>query len=302
MKQILLSICVLLTSFTFGQITVGTGTNVDSNAGLCTPVSNYYSTSLSQFIYLANEINAQTGTITGLKFYLNSTSMLTNSDGMIDLWIGHTSRTSYSPIISATGADWIPITTQTQVLTNGTFVQTGNLVTITFNAPFVYNGTDNLVITVDANETGNDGSSILYYQTTPSTNIVSLMYRTDNALQNPVPSGPPLNYTSTVVATSVQAKYTRPIITLEGLTTLGLNTNFIENKLSLFPNPVVDNLFINTSDKINQITLYDSTGKLVAIIKCSSNSIPTDKLTKGVYFLKIELDDDKILYRKFIKK
>jgi hypothetical protein len=302
MKQTLLPFCVLLTSLAFGQITIGTGTNVDSNSGLCTPVSNFYSTSLSQFIYLASEINAQPGTITGFKFYLNSTSVLTNSDGMIDVWIGHTSRTSYNPVVSSTGADWIPISTHTQVLTNGTFVQTGNLVTVTFNNPFSYNGTDNLVITVDANEPNSNEISVLYYQTAASNSVVSLMFRTDSTFQNPVPLNPPLKFTGTVDPTSTQAKFTRPIITIEGLTTLGLNNNLTENKLYIYPNPVGDNLFIDTSDKINQITLYDSIGKLVEIIKYLNSSIPTDKLTNGVYFLKIEMEDDKILYKKFIKK
>lgn len=251
---------------------------------------------------MASEINAQPGSITGLKFYLNNSTPLTYSDGMIDIWLGHTTRSSYNPTVSATGADWIPISTHTQVLTNGSFVQTGNLVTVTFSTPFLYNGTDNLVVTVDANEAGNDGISILYYQTAPSTNVVSLMFRTDNALQNPVPATPPLNYTGTVVATSVQAKFTRPLITLDGLINLDISDNALNKNLLLYPNPVGDELFIETVNKIVELKLFDPTGKLVEEISYSNNSIKTDKLQKGVYFLKIKTEDDKILYRKIIKK
>lgn len=302
MKHTLLSFCVLIASFTFGQVTIGTGTNVDSNAGLCTPVSNFYSTSLSQFIYMASEINAQAGNITGLKFYLNSTSVLTNSDGMIDVWIGHTTQNSYNPTVSSTGADWIPISSHTQVLTNGTLVQTGNLVTLTFTTPFVYNGTDNIVITVDANEPGNDGISILYYQTAPSTSIVSLMYRTDNALQNPIPATPPTNYAGTVTSTSVQAKYTRPIITLEGLTNLGLDSNPLPDPISIYPNPVEDILYIHSNDTINEVSIFDSIGQLVEIFKDSPTSISTHQLSTGVYVLKIKTQGHAVEYRKFIKK
>lgn len=302
MKQTLLTFCFLVTSLTFGQITIGTGTNVDSNAGFCTPVSNFYSTSLCQFIYFTSEINAEPGLITGLKFYLNNSTALTNSDGMIDIWIGHTTRSSYNPVVSPTGADWIPISSHTKVLSNGNFTQSGNIVTVTFNTPFLYTGTDNLVVTVDANETGDDGISILYYQTAPSTDIVSLVYRTDNALQNPIPSSPPLNYTGTVVATSTQVKYTRPIITLEGLSTLGTSDHSTGNGLVIFPNPVGDHLFIDTIDKVSQVTIYDSTGKLVESIPYSNGSIPTSKLRRGVYFLKIEMEDGKISYRKILKK
>lgn len=302
MKKTLLAFCSLLTSVTFSQITIGTGTNVDSNAGLSTPVSNYYSTSLSQFIYSASEINGQSGNITGLKFYLNNSTPLTYSDGMIDIWIGHTTQSSYNPTVSPTGADWIPISTHTQVLTNGSFVQTGNLITVTFTTPFAYNGTDNLVITVDANEAGNDGISILYYQTAASANIVSLMYRTDNALQNPVPSSPPLNYTGAVTATSTQAKYTRPIITLVGLTTLGLLDNITKSTISLYPNPVEDQLIISSTEVIREVLIYDITGKLVKTIDNNNNTISTESFMSGVYILKAKTEDGNILLQKFIKK
>lgn len=302
MKNAFASLFILISSLSFGQITIGTGTNVDSNAGLCTPVSNYYSTSLSQFIYLASEINAQPGSITGLKFYLNSATALTNSDGQIDVWMGHTSQNSYAPIVSSNGADWIPIGTHTQVLTNGSFVQNGNLVTVTFTTPFAYNGTDNLVLTVDANETGDDGISILYYQTAPSTTIVSLMFRTDNALQNPAPLTPPLNYTGGVVATSVQAKYTRPIVTLEGLQNLSITDNSDQNHLSIYPNPVEDELFIESPSVIKELKLYDSTFKLVEDLHYSPKSIRTDKIQNGIYFLMITTEDEKVYYRKVIKK
>lgn len=220
---------------------------------------------------------------------------------MIDVWIGHTSRSSYSPVISSTGADWIPISTHTQVLTNGTFVQTGNLITVTLTTPFNYNGTDNLVLTVDANEPNSNEISILYYQTAASNSVVSLMYRTDNALQNPVPMFPPLKFTGTVDPTSTQAKYTRPIITLEGLMNLGTES-FQKNNIVIFPNPVDDLLHINSTEKINSISIYDGIGKFIESRRLTSDSISTSSLMPGIYTLKINLENDSIIYRKLIKK
>ena len=49
-------------------------------------------------------------------------------------------------------------------MTNGTLTQNGTNVIFTLTTPFAYNGIDNLVITVDANESGNDGSSAKFYK------------------------------------------------------------------------------------------------------------------------------------------
>lgn len=300
MKKTLLLLNVLLCTFSYSQVTIGTGTSVDSNAGLTTPISNWYASSLSQFIYLASEINAS-GNITGMQFKLNGTTALTNSNDMLNVWIGHTTRTAYNPVVSSTGADWISIASQTQVLTNGSLTQAGNIVTFTFSDPFPYNGTDNLVITVDANEPGNDGSSILFLQTAASADKMSLMIRTDVAADNADPANPPLNFTGTTTASSVQAKTTRPIITLQGITSLGLQEN-ATSFITIYPNPAKTDLFIKSESKVVATEIYNVTGQLIKSMKPEENKIQVNDLASGVYIVKLNLEDGATVSERFVKE
>ncbi|WP_179009371.1 FG-GAP-like repeat-containing protein [Winogradskyella forsetii] len=73
--------------------------------------------------------------------------------------------------------------------------------------------------------------------------------------------------------------------------------------LSVYPNPVEDELTIKTSaDIINKIaTIFDLNGKRVLNLKLKSTTIDVSYLTSGVYFLRLE-SEGKIMKRKFIKK
>jgi hypothetical protein len=298
MKKQLLTALLLTAGLTNAQITIGTGTAVDSNAGLSTPISNWYATSLSQFIYLASEINGS-GNITSLQFKLDEVNALANSNDQISVWVGHTTKSVYTPVISASGADWIPIAGQTQVMTNGSLTLSGMTATFTFTTPFAYNGTDNLVVTVDANEPGNDGSGPLWLQT-PSANIMSLMIRTDITANNADPANPPLNYTGGFAAESVQAKTTRPIVTINGLTPLGINQTDIA-KVSVFPNPAQSHLYFESVSAIEEIGIYTLTGqKMKTTIQGSS--VATDALPTGVYFLKGTFADGHSFATRFVKE
>ncbi|MGC4040179.1 MAG: hypothetical protein QM710_05145 [Flavobacterium sp.] len=125
MKQKLLFLFILCTSAAFAQITIGSGTAVDSNPGLSSPISNWYNYSLSQTIYLASEINAS-GTITSLQFPLNNSNPLTKSDDLITVWIGHTTKTGFSSTVGSTGADIVDVATLTKVMDNGSIGTIGS--------------------------------------------------------------------------------------------------------------------------------------------------------------------------------
>ncbi|NRD22261.1 VCBS repeat-containing protein [Winogradskyella litoriviva] len=73
--------------------------------------------------------------------------------------------------------------------------------------------------------------------------------------------------------------------------------------LTIYPNPVENELFINTSSQvINKIaTVFDINGKRVLNLKLKSNRIDVSNLTSGVYFLRLE-SQGKTMKRKFIKK
>ncbi|NMH28261.1 T9SS type A sorting domain-containing protein [Flavobacterium silvaticum] len=300
MKKALLFLAMIMTGMSFGQVTIGSGTAVDSNAGLSTPISNWYASSLAQMIYLASEINTS-GNLTSIEFKLNGTTALTNSNDMISVWVGHSTKSAYTPTISASGADWVSVADHTQVLANGSLTQTGSTVKFTFSQPFAYNGTDNLVITVDANEPGDDGSGILFLQGASNPAVKCIMIRTDQAADNADPLNPPLNYTGGFAAESVQAKTTRPIITLN-FEDLAVSNVTSENKISLYPNPVVNELFIDAPSNVQSAEIYSLSGQKIKAGLLSGNKINTSDLASGTYVLQMKFEDGSAGTKKFSKQ
>ncbi len=198
--SIILLFLLLLGSFgsAFSQISIGTANN--GTASNSSPITLYYGNSYSQTIYLASEIGTS-GNITSLSYQLNPGSTIANSDEMVDVWIGHTAKTTFTST-----TDWVAVSSLTRVLTSGTITKVADVLTITFSTPFAYNGTDNLIVAVDANEGADDGSSSFIKQTTGPLNT-TLLYRSDSA--NADPTAPP-------TATFRQAL--RGNITINGLT------------------------------------------------------------------------------------
>ncbi len=73
--------------------------------------------------------------------------------------------------------------------------------------------------------------------------------------------------------------------------------------VSIYPNPVEDELNIKTSADINNkiATVFDINGKRVLNMKLKSTTMDVSSLTSGVYFLRLE-SEGRIMNRKFIKK
>ncbi len=200
------------------QVVVGEGTTVNEEM----PIEPYYKFSYSQVIYHAGEINAS-GTITGLKYTATEGTDLANSDGW-DVWMGHTS-------LSAHGAAFVDISELTQVYT-GNVTIANQVVSITLDTPFEYNGTDNIMVAV--NETSNvnnayDSSSHDFYCTTTTGVNRGLVTYNDSAAIDP--SNPP-----TVISSSYRQSFAN--IIFEGI------TQSCENPTAV----VIDNILGTSAD------------------------------------------------------
>lgn len=294
MRQKLLLLFILCNYAAFSQVTIGSGTAVDSNAGLSSPISNWYNYSLSQSLYLASEINAS-GTITSLEFPLNNSNSLTSSDDMITVWIGHTTKTEFNSTVGAMGADIVDVASMTKVIDNGSLVKTGSNTVYTLTTPFAYNGTDNLIIVVNAAEPGNNGSSILYLQS-PTTVSRAMMIRSDSAVFDA--TNPTKNYTGTTAAASWQQKTVRPIITINGLTALNTDSFVLENQFVMYPNPATD--LVNLGKPYKTIEMYDLLGKLI-LTDSNADKIMTSALSKGTYIVKVTDENNIQKSSKFVK-
>ncbi|SDG40084.1 DUF5074 domain-containing protein [Epilithonimonas hungarica] len=81
---------------------------------------------------------------------------------------------------------------------------------------------------------------------------------------------------------------------------LAVNDNAKKINLSIYPNPTTDILNLKTQDKIVEVSVFDSTGKVINT-KIVDGKINVSELLKGNYILRITTD--KATYQeKFIKK
>jgi len=89
---------------------------------------------------------------------------------------------------------------------------------------------------------------------------------------------------------------------LENLACMLSIDDFKKNKVTLYPVPTDDQLYLGNIDAVSNIWIYDMTGKMVK--KQSGQSIKeiaVSDLVKGIYLLKIENDEGTFI-KKFVKK
>ncbi len=129
-------------------VTLGTGTST-STTYQTTPANNYYKSQHMQLLYTAAEFQAQG--LLPISHWINSIAfdvvgLPSNSMPDYSIKIGTLPATDY---LEGAGPNLLPATNFTTVYTstgNQTFTTGWN--TFTFNTPFLWNGTDNIVIDV----------------------------------------------------------------------------------------------------------------------------------------------------------
>lgn len=82
----------------------------------------------------------------------------------------------------------------------------------------------------------------------------------------------------------------------------GINENTTANNITIYPNPVKDQLSITAkNEKINSVNIISVTGKTVKTITQNTTTINVADLTKGFYLLQIQTDKG-IATKRFIKE
>ena len=80
----------------------------------------------------------------------------------------------------------------------------------------------------------------------------------------------------------------------------GINDNYIAN-VNVYPNPVNDRLYIETSTQIQSIEIYDIYGRIQNLRNSETqklrNSIDVSDLNSGIYFVKIKTEEGNIVKR-----
>lgn len=196
MKQKLLMLVLVLASLSsYAQITLGTGTTQTGYV----PTDTFYGYNYSQQIFTQQEIGTTIpSSITSLSFYLPTTASLASSN-VWSIHLGHTTQSTFS-----SETNWQPLTQHTNVF-NGEVTNTNGVVTIPLTTPFVYNSTDNLILTISEVVPSYPGSANRFYNYSGVTNS-TLAYRNDSTSPFATANLP----TGTLMAT-------KSIITFHGL-------------------------------------------------------------------------------------
>ncbi len=159
------------------QVSIGFGESSTS-----APINPFFGYSYVQSIYLSSEINTS-GEITALQYYTKPGTTLTNSKDWV-VYMGHTSKEVFDD-----NQDWITVSADLQKFSGEIVHDTDtNIVTVTLDTPFTYNGTDNLFIATDENTDSYNGSLDDFYATEVGSNR-TIYYINDST--NPDPLTPP---------------------------------------------------------------------------------------------------------------
>ncbi|WP_439131965.1 glycosyl hydrolase family 18 protein [Polaribacter sp.] len=112
------------------------------------------------------------------------------------------------------------------------------------------------------------------------------------------------SFTENSLLTAIHEKYTDLNVTTTGLgsnsTTLSIEDNLnLGNLISIYPNPTEGILNIKSANKIKNIIVYNTQGKVVNVSK--SKNLDLKILTRGLYFLKVITENNNIITKKVIK-
>ena len=171
------------------DVTIGTGTSTSYNV----PFNNFYKNSWNETIYPASEFltaGGQPGLITAISYYTGTTATILAAP--LKIYMGTTARTEHSST-----SDWQSMNDLTLVYdhTSVTLGGQSGWQTFQLDNPFLYDGTENLVVVV-AKHTDSYSSSLTWHYT--STNNACLYRQNDSDLSY---------YSHPASATGTQSSY-----------------------------------------------------------------------------------------------
>lgn len=132
-------------------IVIGTGTYTNSN----TPIYPYYGYSYSQTIYLQSELNFSNKIITQIGYHYAGPNNGIDFD--VEVWLAHTSLTDLT--------QFAPLSNAIKVYDGPWILQTGEAFSTIEIAPFFYNNSSNLLVTIFEKKPGWDSPSDNFYAT-----------------------------------------------------------------------------------------------------------------------------------------
>ncbi|MBR4391839.1 MAG: T9SS type A sorting domain-containing protein [Bacteroidales bacterium] len=262
MKKLLIIALLAISFMAQAQtITIGEGSGMTAQV----PFNTFYNYSFTEQLFLASEIEFE-GYIKAVKFRIAYSYNSEHSSDIV-VYMKNVSRNTF-----ANGADFEPVTEEDMVFSGSWTIpaHVDDWITITFDTPFHYNGTDNLLIAIDENS---DDYAIRYFKYSVVDNSV-LSYGSDTDNPNPYDLG---SFSGMMEVGSQRAN-----IKL----VFGSVADVADNKLSMMavhPNPANDFLIIDGADG-EIVSVYDVNGRLL-IQEIYHDQLKIGNLESGLYVL-----------------
>jgi len=270
-----------------GDVTIGSGSS--TNAYI--PTYAYYKYSLTEQIFTAAEIG-QSGTITAISFKVSNAKSATRT---LAVYLKHTTKTAFT---SKKG--WESVSSSNLVYSGSVTFNASGWTTITLSTPFVYNGTNNLLLAVDDNTgsyVSSSSDSPKFYVYSTGANRALRIY-SDNTNYNP---SSPSSYSGSYVTSNNQI-----MLTMSGSKVVVEEQPVSsENEmLVIYPNPVErgSNFTIELPDNMSaaRVEVFNEHGACVYQGQGNGKvEMSCDKMTAGLYIVRIS-DGEKVLYGKVI--
>ena len=193
---------------------------------------------------------------------------------------------------------------QAAVTITGTFT-TGGTPPSTTNAVVSNITTTSAQIDFSVNTFGIQSSIVVDYGLSP-TSFTSYNWVANTSTNTPTPFS--FNFTSLTPNTTYYYRVRGYSPTLVGnrilgnftTSALGLTDNEQKAKFNLYPNPTTDNFSIEMDNEVKSIDIYSLQGQKV--LSSNSKEVNVSNLSKGIYLVQIEDENNKISTQKLIVK
>lgn len=260
MKKLLIIALLAISYIAQAQtITIGEGSGMTAQV----PFNTFYNYSFTEQLFLANEIEFE-GTIKAVKFRIAYSYNSEHSSDIV-VYMKNVSRSAF-----ADGSDYEPVTEEDMVFSGSWTIpaDVDDWITIEFDTPFHYNGTDNLLFAIDENS---DDYAIRYFRCSEVAASV-LGYSSDTENPNP--------YNLGSFSGLKEVGGQRANIKL----VFGSVTNVADSQTSVLlahPNPANDILVLDgVEDEI--VSVYDATGRLM-MQEAYRGKLHVGNLKNGLY-------------------